>query len=979
LNHNFICYSDLATEFALRLTDVLEAGPPPLPVWLDKRDLNPGGNWDSQVAEAISTCNILLFIMTSDSVDDASICKLEWTRALKYKKPIVPIKLDPTVEAPFRLANRQYIDFSSSFDQGLARLRNYFRWLASPEGAVQSLKYRLADAERDLRRAKDPAENARLQEEREQLKLDIANQEAIITDPQMTQARVQESVTIGIERDRLGEKPISTPRHAKFINPPPAVAPSYFQGRQVETQIIGDFLKNDTSRLMMVVGRAGVGKTAMVCRLLKALEGGQLPDDGGPMPIDGIVYLSAVGSHQTTIFNLYSDLSKLLPTVAATRLDALYKNPHASTDTKMRALLKEFPRGRIVIVLDSFEDLVDTETLDITSMEIRHALRALLDSPQHAVKVIITTRVAPRDLALVQLGRQVLLALDGLPSPYAENLLRAMDRDCKVGFRDAPDSLLNEARERTRGYPRALETLFARLSADRHTTLPGVLQDNAKLLSRNIVEALAGEAFNRLDADAQQVMEALAVYARPVTPAAVDFLLQPYVPDVDSTPILNRLVSMQLVLRKQGRCSLLSVDHDYAFGCLPKGKKRDRNKKNKPPFTQFALMDRAADYFKISRAPREDWKTIDDLSPQLAEFDLRYAGGDYDTAAKILSEIGFGYLFLWGFYQVLAELHERLDGKITNRTLKYQSRGELGNAYYRMGYYQKAIACYEQTVRDARDQNDPGTLGAYLGNLGSSYTELGMTDRAIIYYEQALTISRQLRDLQGEGIRFGNLGNCYAELGQIDRAIVYYEQALAISRQLRDRQREGLQMGDLAKVLIDKANYEGAAALSWESLQIGQEISSPQTSIWANCHLALICLCTNDLSRARTAAEAGRQYDEPDGKHYVLALLGLIALRQGDNEAAQEAFVEAVAQANELVKYSASNFRALDTNGLALSGLALCRDNSHVPAAIEAYKAAREITKAAGIVARALRLFDALAVVDEANVLAGVRRAAGGE
>ena len=31
--------------------------------------------------------------------------------------------------------------------------------------------------------------------------------------------------------------------------------------------------------MMTVVGRGGVGKTAMVCRLLKALEAGQLPDD----------------------------------------------------------------------------------------------------------------------------------------------------------------------------------------------------------------------------------------------------------------------------------------------------------------------------------------------------------------------------------------------------------------------------------------------------------------------------------------------------------------------------------------------------------------------------------------------------------------------------------------------------------------------------------------------------------------------------
>jgi GTPase SAR1 family protein len=48
---------------------------------------------------------------------------------------------------------------------------------------------------------------------------------------------------------------------------------------------------------MTIVGRGGVGKTAMVCRLLKGLETGQLPDGLGAMKVEVIVYLSESGSH----------------------------------------------------------------------------------------------------------------------------------------------------------------------------------------------------------------------------------------------------------------------------------------------------------------------------------------------------------------------------------------------------------------------------------------------------------------------------------------------------------------------------------------------------------------------------------------------------------------------------------------------------------------------------------------------------------
>ena len=58
---------------------------------------------------------------------------------------------------------------------------------------------------------------------------------------------------------------------------------------------------------------------------------------------------------------------------------------------------------------------------------------------------------------------------------------------------------------------------------------------------------------------------------------------------------------------------------------------------DEPVFTLYGLRHRAAEYFEQVRLPRENWKTIEDLAPQLAEFDLRCEGQDYETAGDVLT------------------------------------------------------------------------------------------------------------------------------------------------------------------------------------------------------------------------------------------------------------------------------------------------------------------------------------------------------
>ncbi|WPP33386.1 toll/interleukin-1 receptor domain-containing protein [Streptomyces sp. CL7] len=178
----FLSYSALdGVEFALRLTDALEAGPPYYKVWIDKRDLRPGRDWDEQLEEWLRTCQAVLFVMTRDSVRDGSGCKLEWSRALKYGKQVIPLQVDVDAEPPFRLGSRQFVSFID-FNSGIAQLRQHLAWSASREGVLSQLGVRLSEVSRELRRAGEyerPALEARMRELRQQ----ISRQQALLDSP----------------------------------------------------------------------------------------------------------------------------------------------------------------------------------------------------------------------------------------------------------------------------------------------------------------------------------------------------------------------------------------------------------------------------------------------------------------------------------------------------------------------------------------------------------------------------------------------------------------------------------------------------------------------------------------------------------------------------------------------------------------------------------------------------------------------------
>ena len=321
-------------------------------------------------------------------------------------------------------------------------------------------------------------------------------------------------------------------------------------------------------------------------------------------------------------------------------------------------------------------------------------------------------------------------------------------------------------------------------------------------------------------------------------------------------------------------------------------------------FTQHDLLNRAADYFAQARKPRAEWKKLDDLAAQLAEFELRCEAGDYDTAASVLTDIDVEYLHLWGHYRLMIDLHEKLQGKISDSTLTRISAGNLGMALQFIGQVRKSIEYFQKALESARENKNRQGEGAWLGNLGLAYADLGQARKAIEYYEQALLIAREISDRKNEGADLGNLGSAYAALGEARKAIEFHEQALLIAREIGDKNTEAKVLMNIGQVYLREGLEDEKAKLLFEqSLAIHEQTEDMRGKAHNLCSLGMLAYIQNRDDEARNYYQQAQEIAMQIEARSLLAVIKLFCapldgIALGKEEAiqlaneAKEAFTE---------------------------------------------------------------------------------------
>lgn len=675
---------------------------------------------------------------------------------------------------------------------------------------------------------------------------------------------------------------------------------AHFKDRLREIQALCEHLADASVRLVSVVGRGGMGKTALASRVLADLERGKLlvPDEERELPIDGILYLSA-RSTGLGLERIYTDVGRMLGELAGSKLAARWADRDTPLAAKVEYLLETMRDGLYLILLDNLEDYL-TEDGEIAEEGLRLFAERCLTQPD-GVRLIVTSREEIRLAATLRGARRIPLR-EGLPEDDAIALLRDLDPQGRLGLLDAPEDDLRRAARLTRGIPRALEILAGILHQDPAASLPKLLADEAAF-GVEVVEQLVAEGYRCLGDHERRVMEVLAVFDRPVDETAIAYLLHPWFPGLDVQACLRRLVSSYFVSasRVTGEYSLHPLDRDYAYRQIPDPSDEDEGP---DAYNQRNLELRSADFYAGIRKPESEWKTIYDLTPQLAEFDHRVRAGDYDGAYQVLEPIDSDYLSLWGHYARLVEVREKLVGRLTNPSLQAANRGNLGRAYHYLGQIKQAIEFYERALTTAREIGDRRNEGNWLGNLGIAYSDLGQVERAIEHYQQALAISREVGDRRGEGNMLGILGVAHRLLGQVERAIAHCQQALAVGREIGDRNAEGVWLGNLGTAYRHLGQLGRSIEQYQQALAIAREIGDRQREEEWLGNLGVAYRRLGQLERSiehcQQALAISRQIDHRRGEGEWLSNLGTACRDLGQLERAMEYYQQALAIAREI-------------------------------------------------------------------------------
>ncbi|HST20573.1 MAG TPA: TIR domain-containing protein, partial [Blastocatellia bacterium] len=401
--HVFISYASAdGDRFAERLHSRLKKKK--VEVWWDTLSLRPSEGFNRSIDRGLQEAKAILVLLTKGAVLSLQV-EGEWNEALNHFTPIFPLLMQ-SCEIPRTLSVLQYIDFTQSYSPALNELVD----------ALHKLDENYLDHLKQLH-------SAFLEAQR-----DAPNPDRFKDKIRLLRSKIKsfKQQTNGVSKS-LPSRPLQSARTVKrkkqsrvrVVGRRPDYDAELFKDREYEQEKIYRLLMEDSTRIASIIGRGGMGKTALVARVLSGLEQNGLSHTDGK--VDGILYLST-RTFGVSLERLFLDCQTMIGGARAAALRRVWENPLLEPEEKGLRLLKTLSGSFYIILLDNLEDILDDKgNLQDTG------LRSLIDNflqMKSSSRILITSRIPlalPAELS--RFDHRIYLQ-EGLPVAEAVAMLR---------------------------------------------------------------------------------------------------------------------------------------------------------------------------------------------------------------------------------------------------------------------------------------------------------------------------------------------------------------------------------------------------------------------------------------------------------------------------------------------------------------------------------------------------------------------------
>ncbi|XP_042193400.1 G-protein-signaling modulator 1 isoform X2 [Callorhinchus milii] len=245
---------------------------------------------------------------------------------------------------------------------------------------------------------------------------------------------------------------------------------------------------------------------------------------------------------------------------------------------------------------------------------------------------------------------------------------------------------------------------------------------------------------------------------------------------------------------------------------------------------------------------------------------------DLKTLSAIYSQLGNAYFYLKEYSKAL-EYHKHdltLARTIGDRIGEAKASGNLGNTLKILGSYDEAIACCIRHLDISREHSDKVGEARALYNIGNVFHAKGKQrswsashesgelpdevkdtlQKATEYYEMNLAIVKEMGDRAAQGRAYGNLGNTHYLLGNYLDAIGFHKERLSIAKEFGDRAAERRAYSNLGNAHIFLGKFEVAAEYYKKTLQLSRQLKDQAVEAQACYSLGNTCTLLRDYERA---------------------------------------------------------------------------------------------------------------------------------